>query len=78
MAESKWTRHEVQFRGVPNGGGRCNDHVTRAVKPRDVNKRAWMACHVLRIGTTTQGSRPSPTLAFTVSVPSIGLPQPRS
>ena len=47
-------------------GGRCNDHVTRAVKPRDVNKRAWMPCHVLRlrIGTTTQGSRPSPTLAF--------------
>ena len=38
--------------------------MTRAVKPRDVNKRAWMACHVLRIGTTTQGSRPSPTLAF--------------
>ena len=38
--------------------------MTRAVKPRDVNKRAWMACHVLRIRTTTQGSRPSPTLAF--------------
>ena len=45
-------------------GERCNDHVTRAVKPRDVNKCAWMPCHVLRIGTTTQGSRPSPTLAF--------------
>ena len=23
MAESKWTRHEVQFRGVPNACGGC-------------------------------------------------------
>ena len=23
MAESKWTRHEVQFRGVPNGMYLC-------------------------------------------------------
>ena len=23
MAESKWTRHEVQFRGVPNAAHRC-------------------------------------------------------
>ena len=22
MAESKWTRHEVQFRGVPNESGK--------------------------------------------------------
>ena len=42
----------------------CNDHVTRAVKPRDVNKRAWMACASDRYDNTRFPTFTDPCFQF--------------